>query len=173
MSNLNDEYLLIDGYNIIFAWKELKEIAANSLEDARDKLIEIISNYQGYKGINIIIVFDAHLVKGNKGSIIDYDNIKVIYTREAQTADNYIERATRLLNKQYKVKVATSDGVEQIIIMGKGAIRVSAKELERDVKASNKKIDEKISEIKPVKNNMLINNLDPETIELLEKMRRQ
>lgn len=170
---LNDEYLLIDGYNIIFSWENLKKIAMTSLEDARDKLIEIISNYQGYNGMNTIIVFDAHLVKGNTGSTIDCGNITVIYTREAQTADNYIERTTRILNKQHRVKVATSDRIEQIIITGKGAMRISAKELEEDIKTANKNIETKITQIKPVKNNMLINNLDSKTAELLEKMRRQ
>lgn len=170
---MSDEYLLVDGYNIIFAWKELKKISEYSLEDARDKLISIMSNYQGYKNINLIIVFDAHLVKGNTGEILKYDNIFVVYTKEAETADNYIERTTAILNKQYKVKVATSDGLEQIIIMSKGAIRVSANELLKDVKATEKQIKEKIEEYKPVKNNMLINNLDKKTAEWFEKMRRQ
>lgn len=173
MIALSDEYLLVDGYNIIFSWKGLKKIAEISLEDARDKLINILGDYQGYKKINLILVFDAHLVKGNTGSIFKHNDIYVVYTKEAETADNYIERTTTVLNKSYKVKVATSDGLEQVIIMSKGAIRVSARELEDDVILAKKRVKEKIEELKPVKNNMLINNLDKKTAEWLEKMRRQ
>lgn len=170
---MSDEYLLVDGYNIIFSWKSLKEIAEVSLEDARDKLINILGDYQGYKKVNLILVFDAHLVKGNTGSIFRYNDIYVVYTKEAETADNYIERTTTILNKSYKVKVATSDGLEQVIIMSKGAVRMSARELEDDVMLVKKRIKEKIEECKPVKNNMLINNLDKKTAEWLERMRRQ
>lgn len=168
-----DEYLLVDGYNIIFGWDNLKKIAETSLEDARDKLINTLSNYQGAKKINLIIVFDAHKVKGGTGSVIDYGNLFVVYTKEAETADNYIERTTNVLNKEYKVKVATSDGLEQVIIMGHGAIRVSARELYEDVKLTNKKVREKIEEIKPIKNNPFLDNLDPEIRAWFEEMRRK
>lgn len=170
---MSDEYLLVDGYNIIFSWESLKKIAENSLEEARDKLIDILGDYQGYKKVNLILVFDAHLVKGGVGSIYRYNNIFVVYTKEAETADNYIERTATVMKGKYKVKVATSDGLEQVIIMSKGAVRMSARELEEDVKLAKKHIREKINEIKPVKNNMLINNLDKETAAWLEKMRRQ
>lgn len=170
---MSDEYLLVDGYNIIFSWETLKKIAENSLEEARDKLIDILGDYQGYKKINLILVFDAHKVKGGVGSIYRYNDIFVVYTKEAETADNYIERTTTVMRGKYKVKVATSDGLEQVIIMSKGAIRISARELEEDVKLAKKHIREKINEIKPVKNNMLIDNLDRETAAWLEKMRRQ
>jgi len=169
---LSDEYLLVDGYNIIFAWNSLKKIAEKSLEDARDKLIDILGDYQGYKKINIILVFDAHLVKGGVGSVYKYNEIYVVYTKEAETADNYIERTAAVFKGKYKVKVATSDGLEQVIIMSQGAVRVSARELQEDVRLAKKHIKDKIEEMKPIKNNMLIDNLDKETAAWLEKMRR-
>ena len=168
---MNNEYLLVDGYNIIFAWNSLKKIAEKSLEDARDKLIDILGDYQGYKKINLILVFDAYLVKGGTESIYRYNDIYVVFTKEAETADNYIERTATMLKGKYKVTVATSDRLEQIIIMSKGAVRISARELEEDVKLAKKHIREKIEEIKPIKNNMLIDNLDSETAAWLEKMR--
>lgn len=170
---MKKEYLLVDGYNIIFAWENLKKISSYSLQEAREKLISILSNYQGAKGIELIIVFDAHLVKGNRGSIEKRGKTYIVYTKEAETADNYIERVTSDLVKDYIVKVATSDRLEQIIIMGKGAIRISATELKADVKYTAKKIAKKIDEIKPIKNNMLFDNLDPEMAAWFEKMRRK
>lgn len=166
------EYLLVDGYNIIFAWDNLKKIAENSLEDARDKLVSILSNYQGAKGIELIIVFDAHLLKGNSGSKEKIGKVHIVYTKEAETADTYIELITHSLAKDYKVRVATSDRLEQIIIMGNGAYRVSSMELRADVKATAKKVQKKIQEMKPVKNNMLFDNLDPKTAKWFEEMRQ-
>lgn len=168
-----EEYLLVDGYNIIHAWDKLRKIAETSLEDARDKLINILSNYQGAKKINVIIVFDAYLVKGGKGSISKRDNLFVVYTKEAETADNYIEATAHSLSKNYNVRVATSDGLEQLIIMGSGAVRVSARELEMEINMEEKKIREHIHKIKPIKNNTLFDHLDPEMAELFEKMRLQ
>lgn len=171
---MKSEYLLVDGYNVIFAWEELKKIVETSnLENARDKLIKILSNYQGFKGINLILVFDAHLVQGNYGSVEKIGNIFVVYTKEAETADNYIEKVTnKLVKEEYKVKVATSDRLEQIIIMGKGAIRVSVSELKAEIDFANRKIKKKIEEIKPIKTNMIFDNLDPKMAEMFEKMRR-
>ncbi len=167
------EYLLVDGYNIIHAWEDLKKIMdEQSLEDARDKLVAILSNYQGAKGIELIIVFDAHLVKGNRGSIDKIGKTYIVYTKEKETADNYIERITKDLVKDYNVKVATSDRLEQVIIMGSGAIRVSATDLRADVRFTAKKIAKKIEEIKPIKNNMLFDNLDPATAKWFEEMRQ-
>lgn len=168
-----EEYLLVDGYNIIHAWDNLKKLAETSLEDARDKLINILSNYQGAKNINVIIVFDAYLVKGGKGSIIKRDNLYVVYTKEAETADAYIEATAHTLSKNYNVRVATSDGLEQIIIMGSGAIRVSARELLLEVNIEEKKIREHIKKSKPIKSNTLFDQLDPEMAELFEKLRLQ
>ncbi len=127
------EYLLVDGYNIIFAWEELKRKAAVSLEDARLQLADLLCNYQGYKKCVVILVFDAYRVKGNPGSVEKYKNISIVYTKEAETADTYIERATYDLGKHHRVRVATSDGLEQVIILGHGALRQSAEAFRQDV----------------------------------------
>lgn len=165
------EYLLVDGYNIIHSWDNLKSIALYSLSEARTKLLEILSNYQGYKKIKVIIVFDAHKLKGNKGNSEEENGITIVYTKESQTADSYIERFAAINAKTYKVRVATSDNLEQIIIMGRGAYRVSARELEIEINDIKKEINSKYIENKPVKNNSLLSNLDKDTAELLEKMR--
>lgn len=165
------EYLLVDGYNIIHSWDHLKSIALYSLSEARAKLIEILSNYQGYKNIKVIIVFDAHKLKGNKGTVEKSSNITIVYTKESQTADTYIERFAAVNAKNYKVRVATSDNLEQIIIMGRGAHRLSARDLELEINNIKKEMNAKYIENKPVKNNSLLSNLDKDTAELLEKMR--
>lgn len=126
LSGDKPEYLLIDGYNIIFAWKELKELANDNLQAARDVLIDKIANYQGYRQINIIVVFDAYKVANNTGEIVKYNGVDIVYTKEAETADTYIERVTHELGKKYRVTVATSDHHEQCIIWGNGATRLSA-----------------------------------------------
>lgn len=134
------DILLVDGYNIIFAWEELKELAKENLDSARWKLMDVMSNYQGYRGCELILVFDAYRVKGNPGSVMRYHNITVIYTKEAQTADQYIEKTVHELKQSgqsqdvstkgpYRIQVATSDGLEQLIIWGNGALRMSAREL--------------------------------------------
>ena len=128
-----EEYLLVDGYNIIFAWESLKELAQTNLDGARGKLMDIMSNYQAYRRMHLILVFDAYKVKGNPGSTMRYHNIDVVYTKEAETADQYIEKVSHDISKKYRVRVATSDGLEQLIIMGAGATRVSAREFEREV----------------------------------------
>ncbi|MFI3202483.1 MAG: NYN domain-containing protein, partial [Eubacteriales bacterium] len=137
-----EEYLLVDGYNIIFAWKELKELAEVTIDGARDRLIEIMSNYNGYCEITIVIVFDAYKVKGNLGSSENYHNVHVVYTKEAQTADTYIERTVHQLKGKYKITVATSDALEQLIVMGQGALRMSAKNLLDEVRRIQKEIGE-------------------------------
>ena len=121
-----EEYLLVDGYNIIFAWDELKTIAKDSLDAARKTLCDLLCDYQGYKKCHVIAVFDAYKVKGGLGSVEKYHNIHVVYTKEAETADAYIEKATYEIGKKHRVKVATSDGPEQLIILGHGALRLSA-----------------------------------------------
>ena len=129
------EYLLVDGYNIIFAWDELKDIARDNLDAARKQLCDLLCSYQGYQKCQVIVVFDAYKVKGSLGSVEKYHNIHVVYTKEAETADAYIERATYEIGRKHRVKVATSDGPEQLIILGHGALRLSAsnfhEELER------------------------------------------
>ena len=128
------QYLLVDGYNVIFAWKELDELAKHNLDAARSKLMDILCNYQGYHKKEVILVFDAYKVKGNPGEVQEYHNIHVVYTKEAQTADSYIEKATHELAKKHDVTVVTSDGLEQLIIMGQGARRVSSREFELQIK---------------------------------------
>ena len=136
------EYLLVDGYNVIFAWDELKEMAAKNLEAARNMLMDILCNYQGFKKCVVILVFDAYKVKGNPGSVERYKNIHVVYTKEAETADTYIERATYEIAKDHSVRVATSDNLEQLIILGHGAVRVAAADLRTEVEAAEGRITE-------------------------------
>lgn len=127
------EYLLVDGYNIIFSWEELNLLAKENMDAARGKLMDILSNYQGFKKCILILVFDAYKVKGGVGEVLDYHNIHVVYTKEAETADQYIEKVTHELAGENRVTVATSDALEQLIIMGKGAIRLSANDLKEEV----------------------------------------
>ncbi len=139
-----EEYLLVDGYNIIFAWDELKALAAENLEGASAKLMEIMCNYQGFCGCHLILVFDAYKVKGNPGSVEQFHNISVVYTKEAETADMYIEKTTKEIARKKRVRVATSDGMEQIIILGHGATRISARAFQEEVKRVNDRIAEEV-----------------------------
>ena len=123
----------MDGYNIIFAWEDLKELAAANIDGAREKLMDILCNYQGFKKCTLILVFDAYKVKGNPGSVETYHNIHVVYTKEAETADQYIEKTVHGIGRKYRVTVATSDQLEQVIILGQGGQRMSARELLEDV----------------------------------------
>ncbi|MDE7243803.1 MAG: TetM/TetW/TetO/TetS family tetracycline resistance ribosomal protection protein [Oscillospiraceae bacterium] len=134
------EYLLVDGYNIIFAWDGLKAAAQDSLERARYLLMDLLCNYQGFRKCEVILVFDAYKVKGNPGSVEHYRNIHVVYTKEAETADAYIERATYEIAKNHRVRVATSDNLEQLIILGHGAVRISAREFLSEVTETEKRI---------------------------------
>ena len=136
------EYLLVDGYNIIFAWDELKEAAKENLDLARSLLINTLCNYQGFRQCKLILVFDAYKVKGTHREIEQHHNITVIYTKEAETADMYIEKATHELGKKHRVRVATSDNLEQLIILGNGAYRVSASEFYDEIKRTEKAIRE-------------------------------
>lgn len=134
------DYLLVDGYNIIFAWDELKKISETNLDAARAELIKILSNYQGWCGYEIIIVFDAYKVKGKHREVERHFNVNVVYTKESETADSYIERVTHELSGKHRVRVATSDGVEQLIILGSGAMRMSARELKNRIEDANSEI---------------------------------
>ena len=136
------EYLLVDGYNIIFAWDELNALSKESLDAARHKLMDILCNYQGFQKCVLILVFDAYRVPGSPGSIEQYHNIHVVYTKEAETADMFIERVTHEIGKNRRVRVATSDGMEQIIILGHGALRVSARMFQEEVRTVEKQIRE-------------------------------
>ena len=140
------EYLLVDGYNIIHAWDELKELARADLSAARKALMDILSNYQGFRKCEVIVVFDAYKVKGNPGSVSKYHNIHVVYTKEAETADNYIEKVTYELGRKYQVRVATSDGVEQLIILGHGALRVSARMFRMEIEQAEGQIADLIAQ---------------------------
>ena len=134
------EYLLVDGYNIIFAWDELNALAKESLDAARHRLMDILCNYQGYQKCVLILVFDAYRVPGSPGAIEQYHNIHVVYTKEAETADMFIERVTHEIGKNRRVRVATSDGMEQVIILGHGALRVSARMFHEEVQNVEKQI---------------------------------
>ena len=140
-------YLLIDGYNIIFSWDELKEIAKDNLEDARNMLIDRVCAYKAMRPYEVIIVFDAYKVKGNRGEVEKVHNITVVYTKEAQTADAYIEKAAHELGKKHHVQVATSDYLEQLIILGSGAVRISSAAFIREMEETKKEIEEIIREI--------------------------
>ena len=141
-----EEYLLVDGYNIIFAWPELNELSKDNLDSARRKLMDILCNYQGYKGCNLILVFDAYKVKGNPGSVEKYHNIYVVYTKEAETADQYIEKTVHDMHQtppnkgRYRVTVATSDALEQMIVWGNGAQRISALGFKADIENASQGI---------------------------------
>lgn len=139
-----EPYLLVDGYNIIHAWKELKELAETNLDAARGRLVDILCNYQGFTKEHVILVFDAYKVKGSKGEVEAHQNIHIVYTKEKETADMYIEKVTKEIGKRYRVRVATSDGMEQLIAMGHGAMRISATEFEQEIERVNEKIREKI-----------------------------
>ena len=134
------EYLLVDGYNVIFSWDNLKKLADSSIDGARNALINILCNYQGYKRCEVIVVFDAYKVNGNHREIEKVNNITVVYTKEAETADMYIEKASLDLAKKHKVRVVTSDALEQVIILGNGALRVSSREFQGEVKSAEENI---------------------------------
>lgn len=140
------DYLLVDGYNIIFAWENLKRIAGQSLEAAREHLIDRLCNYQGFTQCELIVVFDAYKVKNNPGEVEKIHNISVVYTKEAETADMYIEKATKQLGKHHKVRVATSDNLEQLIIIGHGAMRISADAFLAELKTTENAIREILEE---------------------------
>lgn len=142
-----DDYLLVDGYNIIFAWQELKELANINIDSARDKLIEILANYQGYKGCKLILVFDAYKVRGGKENVIKQGDLWIVYTKEAETADRYIAKTSLELTGKGMVRVATSDALIQMIIFGSGAVRTSARELEAEVKYVEGLISEKLNKL--------------------------
>ena len=144
-----------------------------SMESARWKLMDMLSNYKGVKKTTIILVFDAYLVKGNPGSVTPYHNIYVVYTKEAETADHYIERVVTSLPKYYRVRVATTDGLEQVIISGQGAVRMSARELYHEIKQVEQELRTQYIENRPPKNNILADHLDEESLAWLEALRRQ
>ncbi|ADU75241.1 small GTP-binding protein [Acetivibrio thermocellus AD2] len=150
-----EEYLLVDGYNIIYAWPELKKLADENLDGARMKLLDMLSNYQWIRRCHVIVVFDAYRVEGHKEEIIDYYNIHVVYTREAQTADQYIEKFAYENSKNYDITVATSDGLQQIIVRGEGCALLSARELKAELEAANERIKQEYHKMNKIDRNYL------------------
>lgn len=167
-----DEYLLVDGYNIIFAWEELSELAKQSVDGARGKLMDILCNYQGMKKCEVILVFDAYRVQNHQTEILDYHNIHVVYTKEAETADQYIEKFAHQNASKYKITVATSDGIEQIIIRGQGCQLLSARELEAEVKAMETHIRTDYIEPGESRKTKLIDALNGQALQEIEKFQK-
>ena len=165
----------MDGYNVIHANPDLEELLANNLEASRNVLMDVLCNYQGFRQCEVILVFDAYRVKGNPGEIVRYHNISVVYTKEAETADRYIERAAHEIGHKYNVTVVTSDGVEQVIIRGAGCNLMSSREFWEDVKILSGEIQETIEKKvrkRPLKErNYLFDYLDDATFKMIEKIR--
>lgn len=137
-----EDYVIVDGYNVIFAWDTLRELSEHNIDSARGKLMDILSNYQGYMNCKLIVVFDGYKVKDNKGERFPYDDIEVVYTKEGETADAHIEKLTHELARKHKVTVVTSDGLEQIVTMGRGAIRMSSRDFKLEVERVNEHLRE-------------------------------
>ena len=165
------EYLLVDGYNVIFAWEELKELAKVSIEAARDKLMDILCNYQGYKKCVLILVFDAYKVEGYALEVQKYHNIHVVYTKEAETADQYIEKVVHHIGRKYHVTVVTSDGVEQVITMGQGGTRISSRDFLEEIEYTRKLIEEENEKQRVSDRNYLFDHADEEFVKKMEKIR--
>ena len=166
------EYLLVDGYNIVFAWEDLKELAEVNIEAARGKLADILCNYQGYKGCTLILVFDAYKVVGNTGEMTDYHNIHIVYTKEAETADQYIEKLAHEIGRKYNVTVATSDGLEQLIIRGQGCRLLSAKELRDEIEYMKQELRREYLEKHPQgQKNYLFDHMEEELAFYMEQVR--
>ncbi len=167
------EYLIVDGYNVINGWDELKAESVHSLEASRQKLLDIMSDYQGYRDIIVIVVFDAHYVKNSMEKHEMYNSIEVVYTKEFESADNYIERFIAGLDREDYIKVATSDWVEQMMVLGLGAVRLPVRELILEVAAMKKVIREKYINKLESNRNLLENSINPKIRSTLEKWRRE
>jgi predicted RNA-binding protein with PIN domain len=163
----NKDILIVDGYNIINAWPNLEEIKKHDLESAREKLIEILADYAAQMGITPIVVFDAHQVEKNYGASYNINGVEVVFTREGETADHYIEKLAHLLGHEENLKVATSDWIEQQIVLGRGATRISARELYNEISSMvekrRKKLMQKIGEV-----DTLGDRIDPKIKQILE-----
>ena len=166
-----EEYLLVDGYNIIFSWPELKELADGDVRAAQTKLMDILCNYQGFKKCTLILVFDAYKVEGHQEEVLTYHNIHVVYTKEAETADQYIEKTVHKIGRQHQVTVATSDGLEQIIIMGQGANRISARGLKEEIEETKKLMRQEWHLHRQSSHTYLFDHADEETAKLMEEVR--
>ena len=161
----------MDGYNIIFSWEELNDLAKVSIDGARSKLMDILCNYQGFKKCELILVFDAYKLEGHPVEVVDYHNIHVVYTKEAETADQYIEKLVHEMGRKYDVTVETSDKMEQVIILGQGAKRLSAQDLKEEVERVNRQIRSDYLEKQQTGRNYLFDHLDEETAEYMESIR--
>ena len=166
-----NEYLLVDGYNIIFAWEELKLLAEVNIDSARDRLMDILSNYQGYRPCTLILVFDAYKVSGGQGEVMKYHNIYVVYTKEAETADQYIEKTVHEIGRRYQVTVATSDALEQVIILGAGAVRMSAAGLLDEIRDAEQEVRSEYLDRKNGEKNYLLDGAPEEVAKTMEAVR--
>lgn len=166
-----EEYLLVDGYNVIFAWEDLKELAKVNIEGARNKLMDVLCNYQGFKKCNLILVFDAYKVQGQELGVQKYHNIYVVYTKEAETADQYIEKVVHEIGRKYHVTVATSDNVEQVVTLGQGGKLLSARELRTEVEEVQRQIREEYLNRPQKGKNYLFDYLDEEIYGQMEEVR--
>lgn len=167
-----ESYLLVDGYNIIFAWEDLHELSEHSMDAARNKLMETLSNYQGYTSQRVILVFDAYKVEGFPGEVTKWHNIDVVFTKEAETADQYIEKTAHAIGRRYKVTVATSDGLEQVIIRSQGCLLMSARELRQEIERIKVEIRREHLEKNQERGNYLLNYLPEEEAERMEAIRQ-
>ena len=165
------EYLLVDGYNVIFAWDDLKELAQDNIEAARNKLMDILSNYQGFRKCIVILVFDAYKVDGYALEIQKYHNIHVVYTKEAETADQYIEKVVHHIGKKYHVTVVTSDGVEQVVTLGQGGTLISSREFREEYEVVRRQIREEYESRRESGKNYLFDHMDEELAEVMEDVR--
>ncbi|MCR5665955.1 MAG: TetM/TetW/TetO/TetS family tetracycline resistance ribosomal protection protein [Eubacterium sp.] len=166
-----EEYLLVDGYNVIFSWPQLNELAKETIDGARMKLMEILSDYQGIRGGYLILVFDAYRIEGHEEEVMRYHNIDVVYTKEAETADQYIEKTAHKLGKNHNIRVATSDGLEQIIIRGQGCRLTSSRELKEEIALAMQEAKGEHMTDEDRKKNYLLDHADDEAREALEQMR--
>ena len=155
---------MVDGYNIIYAWQELKDLAAISLDGARGKLQDILCDYQAMKGCQVMVVFDAYRLQGHPVEVLDYHNIRVVFTKEAETADQYIEKFAVRHAKEYSITVATSDGLEQMIIRGQGCALLSAKDLQEEITRSKADFKEQHMEQRDKDRNLLGEYLPKEAL---------
>ena len=166
-----EEYLLVDGYNIHYAWDELRELMKVTLDGARHRLMDMLCNYQGYRRCNLIVVFDAYKVAGGTGSVQDYHNIHVVYTKEAETADQYIEKFAHEMGRKYRVTVATSDGLEQVIIRSQGCLLMSASDLAEDMERVSRQIEEDRGNLVKPGKHYLFAGVEKDLAEYLEQVR--
>ena len=165
------EYLLVDGYNVIFAWEDLKDLAKDNIDGARNRLMDILCNYQGYKKCTVILVFDAYKVEGDALEIQRYHNIHVVYTREAETADQYIEKVVHEIGRKYHVTVVTSDGVEQVVTLGQGGTLISAREFREEVELVRREIHREWEARRDGRKTYLFDDMDEDLAEHMEEVR--